>query len=220
MALGAQGNLYVADTWNHRIQKFNKDLQYVTQWGKPTSDLKNPRPTDFWGPRDVTVDAQGNVWVTDTGTGRVLKFDANGTYLATLGGPGSETGKLSEPVGIEIAANGDIYVADAWNSRIQKFDKDLKPVTSFPLPGWVANDPATKPYLALLPGGDIIASEPARQRVLLLEPDGRIAKTYEGTDEIALAGPTGLVVSGDMLFISSRDTNIVLRVPLSDLTAP
>jgi len=218
VALDAQGNLYVADTWNHRIQKFNKDLQYVTQWGKPTSDLTNPRPTDFWGPRDVTVDAQGNVWVADTGTSRVLKFDANGTYLATLGGPGSEAGKLSEPVGIEIAANGDIYVADAWNSRIQKFDKDLKPVTSFPLPGWVRSDPTTKPYLVLLPNGDIIASEPASQRVLLLEPDGRIAKTYEGTDKVALAGPTGLVVSEDMLFISSRDTNIVLRVPLSDLT--
>ena len=220
VALDAQGNLYVADTWNHRIQKFNKDLQYVTQWGKPTSDLTNPRPTDFWGPRDVTVDAQGNVWVADTGTSRVLKFDANGTYLATLGGPGSEAGKLSEPVGIEIAANGDIYVADAWNSRIQKFDKDLKPVTSFPLPGWVRSDPTTKPYLVLLPNGDIIASEPASQRVLLLEPDGRIAKTYEGTDKVALAGPTGLVVSGDMLFISNRDTNIVLGVPLSDLTAP
>jgi hypothetical protein len=108
VAVDAQGNVYVADTWNHRIQKFDKALKYVTQWGSPASDLKNPRPTDFWGPRDVTVDAQGNVWVADTGTSRVLKFDANGTYLATLGGPGSETGKLSEPVGVEVAANGDV----------------------------------------------------------------------------------------------------------------
>ena len=218
LAVDAQGNLYVADTWNHRIQKFDKDLKYVTQWGKPASDLKKPKPTDFWGPRDVTVDAQGNVWVSDTGTSRVLKFDANGTYLATLGGPGTETGKLSEPVGVEVAANGDISVADAWNGRIQKFDKDLKPLTSFPVPGWLPNDPATKPYLALLPDGDIVASDTAHQRVLRLQPDGRIAKTYEGTDEVALAGPTGLAVSGDMLFIASRDTNIVLRIPLSDLT--
>ena len=220
LALDAQGNLYVADTWNHRIQKFDKGLKYVTQWGTPATDLKKPKPTDFWGPRDVTVDTQGNVWVADTGTSRVLKFDANGTYLATLGGPGTETGKLSEPVGVEVAANGDIYVADAWNARIQKFDKDLKELAAFPVPGWLANDPATKPYLALLPNGDIITSDPVRQRVLRLQPDGRIAATYDGTDKIALAGPTGLALSGDMLFISSRDTNIVLRVPLTDLAGP
>jgi DNA-binding beta-propeller fold protein YncE len=220
VAVDAQGNLYVADTWNHRIQKFNKDLQYVTQWGKPASDLKNPKPFDFWGPRDVAVDAQGNVWVTDTGTSRVLKFDPNGTHLATLGGPGSETGKLSEPVGIEIAANGDIYVADAWNVRIQKFDKDLKQVAAFPMPGWLPNDPTTKPYLALLSDGGIIASDPNRQRVLRLQPDGGIAAVYEGSGETVLAGPTGLALSGDFLFISSSATDIVRRVPLSDLSAP
>ena len=220
LAVDAQGNLYVADTWNHRIQKFDKDLKYLTQWGNPASDLKNPRPTDFWGPRDVTVDAQGNVWVADTGTSRVLKFDANGTYLATLGGPGTETGKLNEPVGVEIAANGDIYVADAWNARIQRFDKDLKQLAAFPVPGWLANDPTTKPYLALLPEGDIIASDPTHQRVLRLQPDGRIAAVYQGTEKAPLAGPTGLALSGDMLFISSSATNIVSRVPLSDLTPP
>jgi DNA-binding beta-propeller fold protein YncE len=166
------------------------------------------------------VDAQGNVWVADTGTSRVLKFDANGTYLATLGGPGTETGKLNEPVGVEIAANGDIYVADAWNARIQRFDKDLKELAAFPVPGWLANDPTTKPYLALLPEGDIIASDPTHQRVLRLQTDGRIAAVYQGTDKAPLAGPTGLDLSGDMLFISNSATNIVSRIPLSDLTSP
>jgi uncharacterized protein (TIGR03663 family) len=220
VAVDAQGNVYVADTWNHRIQKFDKDLKYVTQWGSPTSDLKNPRPGEFWGPRDVAVDAEGNVWVADTGTSRVLKFDGNGTQLATLGGPGAELGKLDEPVGIEIAANGDVYVADAWNARIQRFDKDLNPLVAFPVPGWAADDPTTKPYLALLPEGDVIASDPTHQRVLRIQPDGRIAAVYEGSDEIALAGPTGLAISGDNLFISSSATNIVRRIPLSDLMAP
>ena len=123
-------------------------------------------------------------------------------------------------MGVEVAANGDIYVADAWNARIQRFDKDLKQLAAFPVPGWAANDPTTKPYLALLPEGDIIASDPTRERVLRVEPDGRIAAVYEGSDEIALAGPTGLAISGDMLFISSSATNIVRRIPLSDLPAP
>jgi streptogramin lyase len=220
VAVDAQSNLYVADTWNHRIQKFDKDLKYVTQWGKPALDLQNPQPYDFWGPRDVAVDAQGNVWVTDTGNSRVLKFDPNGAYLGTLAGPGSETGKLRDPVGIEVAANGDVYVADGWNSRIQKFDKDLKPLTTFPVPGWVPDDPTTQPYLALLPDGDIIASDPAHQRVLRLQPDGSIGAMYEGLGEKALADPTGLAISGDFFFVSSSGSNIVRRLPLGDLAAP
>jgi uncharacterized protein (TIGR03663 family) len=220
VAVDAQGNVYVADTWNHRIQKFDKDLKYLAQWGKPALDLKNPQPYDFWGPRDVAVDAQGNVWVTDTGNSRVLKFDPDGKYLATLGGPGSEAGKLRDPVGIKIAANGDIYVADGWNSRIQKFDKDLKQLAAFPIPGWLPDDPSTMPYLALLPNGDIIASDPGHQRVLRVQPDGRIAAMYEGLGEKALANPTGVAVSGDFLFIASSGNNIVRRIPLSDLAAP
>jgi DNA-binding beta-propeller fold protein YncE len=220
VVVDTQGNVYVADTWNHRIQKFDKDLKYVTQWGKPALDLKNPQPYDFWGPRDVAVDAQGNVWVTDTGNSRVLKFDPNGKHLATLGGPGSEAGKLRDPVGVEIAANGDIYVADGWNSRIQKFDNDLKPLAAFPVPGWLPDDPTTMPYLALLPNGDIIASDPGHQRVLRLQPDGRIAAMYEGLGEKALDNPTGLAVSGDFFFVSSSGSNVVRRIPLSDLSAP
>ncbi len=217
VAVDAQGNVFVADTWNHRVQKFNQDLQYVTQWGKPASDLKNPKNDEFWGPRDLTVDAEGNVWVADTGTSRILKFDANGTYLATLGGPGSEAGKLSEPVGVEIAANGDVYVADAWNARIQTFDKDLKQLATFPAPGWLANDPLTEPYLALLPDGGIVASDPAHDRVVRFQPDGNVAAIYGGPGGTGVAGPSGLAVSGDFLFISSNATNIVRRIPLSDL---
>jgi len=220
VAVDTQGNVYVADTWNHRIQKFDKDLKYLTQWGKPALDLKNPQPYDFWGPRDVAVDAEGNVWVTDTGNSRVLKFDSNGKHLATLGTPGSEAGQLRDPVGIEVAANGDIYVADGWNSRIQTFDKDLKPLATLPVPGWLPDDPSTMPYLTLLPDGDIIASDPSHQRVLRVQSDGNIAATYEGLDEKALVDPTGLAVSGDFLYVSSSGNNIVRRLLLSDLSAP
>ncbi|MDP2947984.1 MAG: TIGR03663 family protein, partial [Chloroflexota bacterium] len=180
VAVDSQGNVYVADTWNHRIQKFDRDLKFLTQWGRPASDLNNPKPFDFWGPRDVAIDPDGNVWVTDTGDNRLLKFAPDGTFQTALGKPGAEPGQFQEPVAIEIAANGDIFVADAWNSRVQRFDRDLKPLGQFPVPGWVPNDPAAKPYLALAPDGSIIASEPAGQRVLRLGPDGSILSVLEG----------------------------------------
>ncbi|MCJ7510552.1 MAG: TIGR03663 family protein [Dehalococcoidia bacterium] len=221
VAVDSQGNLYVADTWNNRIQKFDRDLNFVTQWGKPASDLTNPKAYDFWGPRDVAVDSEGNVWVADTGTNRILKFAGDGTFLASLGKPGSEPGELREPVGVEFAANGDIIVADAWNSRIQRFDKQFNPVAQFPMPGWIPDDPSTKPYLVLAPDGSIIASETARHRVLRIGADGSILSTLEGTGEKALINPTGLALDNrGFLYISNSGANQIRRVPLTDMPVP
>jgi len=221
VAVDSQGNLYVADTWNNRIQKFDRDLNFVTQWGKPASDLTNPKAYDFWGPRDVATDAEGNVWVADTGTCRILKFAGDGSFLASLGKCGSEPGQFREPVGIEIAANGDILVADAWNSRIQRFDKQFNPVAQFPTPGWFADDPSTKPYLALAPDGSIIASETTRHRLLRIGADGRILYMLEGVGEKALSSPTGLVLDNrGFLYFSNSGANQVRRIPLTDMPVP
>ena len=221
VAVDSQGNLYVADTWNNRIQKFDRDLNFLTQWGKPASDLTNPRPYDFWGPRDVAIDAEGNVWVADTGSNRLLKFAGDGTFLASVGKRGSEPGQLREPVGIEIAANGDIFVADAWNKRIQHFTSQFNPAAQFPMPGWLPDDPSTKPYLALAPDGSIIASETARHRVLRIGADGRILSILEGIGETALVSPTGLALdSRGFLYISSSGANQIRRIPLTDMPVP
>jgi sugar lactone lactonase YvrE len=221
VAVDSQGNLYVADTWNNRIQKFDRDLNFLAQWGKPASDLINPKAYDFWGPRDVAVDSEGNVWVADTGTNRIIKFASDGTFLASLGKPGSEPGQLREPVGIEIAANGDILVADAWNRRLQRFDSQFNPVAQFPMPGWFADDPSTKPYLALTPDGSVIASETTRHRLLRIGTDGQILSSLEGIGDKALSNPTGLALdSRGFLYISNSGANQIRRIPLTDLPVP
>jgi len=221
VAVDSQGNLYVADTWNNRIQKFDRDLNFLAQWGKPASDLINPKAYDFWGPRDVAVDSEGNVWVADTGTNRIIKFASDGTFLASLGKPGSEPGQLREPVGIEIAANGDILVADAWNRRIQRFDSQFNTVAQSPMPGWFPDDPSTKPYLALAPDGSVIASETTRHRLLRIGADGQILYMLEGIGEKALSNPTGLALDNrGFLYISNSGANQIRRIPLTDMPVP
>jgi DNA-binding beta-propeller fold protein YncE len=211
----------VADTWNHRIQKFDRDLKFLTQWGRPASDLSNLRPYDFWGPRDVAIDAEGNVWVADTGNGRILKFASDASFLGSWGKGGSEPGQFREPVGIEIAANGDIFVADAWNGRIQRFDSQFNPLAQLLMPGWVPDDPSTKPYLALAPDGSIIASETASHRLLRIGADGRVLSILEGAGEMALVNPTGLALDDrGFLYISSSGASQIRRIPLTDMPVP
>ena len=77
-------------------------------------------------PRAVAVDAQGNVYVANTGNNRIEVFGPDGKPLRSIGSFGSGDGQLNEPRGVAVDAQGNVYVADTWNARIAKFDPSGK----------------------------------------------------------------------------------------------
>ncbi|MCH7578067.1 MAG: TIGR03663 family protein, partial [Chloroflexi bacterium] len=122
LAVDLDGNLYVADTFNHRIQKFDPDFNFLLAFGVPATSQVDPEPEAFWGPRDVAIDPEGNIWVADTGTARMVKYGPDGRFLQAFGGMGEGAGQFQEPTAIEITPGGDIFVADSGNRRVQRFD--------------------------------------------------------------------------------------------------
>ena len=76
VAVDGSGNVYVADYYNDRIQKFLSDGTYVTQWGS-----KGSSNGQFSSPYGVAVDGSGNVYVADTFNNRIQKFLSDGTYV-------------------------------------------------------------------------------------------------------------------------------------------
>ena len=76
------------------------------------------------GPRGVTTDAAGNLYVADSLNHRIVVFDQDGALLRTVGSQGSGDGQLFEPSGVAVDAAGNLYVADTWNARIAKFAPD------------------------------------------------------------------------------------------------
>ena len=117
LATDAEGNLYISDTSNARIQKFTSDGQALLKWGRDGSF-----DGAFFFPRGVAVDFVGNIFVADESNNRIQKFDARGSFLAKWGREGAGPGQFKSPWGIACDALGNVYVVDTGNHRIQKFD--------------------------------------------------------------------------------------------------
>ncbi len=117
IAMDERGYIYVLDTGNHRVLKFNESGQFITRWGHYGSG-----DGEFVSPGDIAVGPEGNVHVADTGNHRVQKFKPNGEFIIAYGSKGFFTdGVFRNPDGIDVDYRGNVYVADTDNSCIQKF---------------------------------------------------------------------------------------------------
>ena len=146
VAVDANGYVYVADTKNNRVQKFDSDGNYLTEWGPPPDF---GYPPEYYKPTRVAIDnLNGYVYVSD-GLYReyVYKFDLDGTYLTRIGGwagsyPGFP-GKFNGARGLSVDSFGNLYVVDNYNDRVQKFDSEGNFTTAlyeFYHPGSIAID--------------------------------------------------------------------------------
>lgn len=198
IAVDAEGFVYVADTWNHRIQKFDSDLKFVAKWGEnaDTRGVAQGNGGKFYGPRAVAVDPDGNLLVTDAGNHRVQKFSPGGQFLGAFGGQGSREGQFLEPVGIGVDGEGNIFVVDTWNHRIQKFDKDFRFIAQIPVNGWESTGVINKPHLAVEPGGNIVVADPENHRLLRFSSGGSLLAVINryGTDNSSFILPVGVAV--------------------------
>ncbi|MBN2550066.1 MAG: TIGR03663 family protein [Anaerolineales bacterium] len=167
IAIGSDGSVYVADTWNHRIQKFSQTGEFLKLWGYFG---QAEQPAAFWGPRDVAVDSAGRVYVTDTGNKRVVIFDSEGNYIDQFGSVGFEAGEFDEPVGLAVDGSGQIYVADTWNQRIQVIsageDGVYRQIKSWDVTAWFGQSLDNKPYLVVDGRGNVFITDPEGYRVL------------------------------------------------------
>ena len=86
MAAASDGSLYVADSFNHRIQHFSADGRVLNAWGGPSQGAgADAAPGTFQEPWGVAVAPDGSVYVADTWNHRVQKFTADGRFLLTCG---------------------------------------------------------------------------------------------------------------------------------------
>jgi hypothetical protein len=125
VTVDSKGNIYVADSQNHRIQKCNLIASAPGYACSTFAGETGVNANDFGHlghPLSVKVDAAGRVYVADEWNNRIQVFNSSGAYLTTIGG--NWTGNTSDfrsPSGIALDGTGNLYVADRDNHRIQKF---------------------------------------------------------------------------------------------------
>jgi streptogramin lyase len=119
VAIGPEGEMWVADFANNRLQHFNPAGEYVGRFGSQGSGAGK-----LDHPASIAIDAEGNLWVADKGNNRIQKFSPEGVLLDGFGSLGSGNGQFNGPEGIAIDAAGDIWVSDTYNYRIQKFSAE------------------------------------------------------------------------------------------------
>jgi len=215
IVVNQQGFVYVADTWNHRIQKFTANGTFVLMWDTWGS---NEAPDGFWGPRGIALDNKGNVYVTDTGKQRVVVFDRDGVYINQFGGLGMTAGYFDEPVGIAVDNEGLIYVADTWNNRIQVIRplgelENFLPFLSWELNAWKSQSLENKPFLALNARNQVLVTDPDRGRILQFDNQGNFLQLWGGFDNATLMGITsGITVDKDgHVWVTDSTNNTLLR---------
>ncbi len=212
IAVDAEGRVFVADTWNHRVQVFEADGTFVTKWGSYGQTVESV--SLLYGPRDLAIDASGRVFVTDTGNKRVLVYNRQGWLLNQWGGAGVGPGQFEEPVGIDVDSQGNIYVADTWNQRIQVFDSDLVYLREWTVDAWYGESVLNKPYLAVDGQDRVYITDPEGYRVAVFSSEGDLLATFGsyGFDDRSFSLPTGIDIDrAGRIYIADASRNRVMR---------
>jgi sugar lactone lactonase YvrE len=116
VAVDGEGNLYVADTYNNRIEIFDADGQFVSTFGKAGDG-----PGYFARPKGVAIDGDGHIWVADGVQDRVQVFNKDGQLLIALGGHGLLPGQFQGLVGIAVDKKNRVFTTEIFPGRAQQF---------------------------------------------------------------------------------------------------
>jgi sugar lactone lactonase YvrE len=136
IAVDARGNLFIADTMNHRIRKVDRSGVIRTIAGAGAAGIVGvggpAREADLNRPRDVAVSRFGDIFIADTGNHRVCQIDARGDLYVVAGcvwgasadealsesGPKKAVNRLSAPVSVATDSKGNLYAADLGGDRV------------------------------------------------------------------------------------------------------
>jgi uncharacterized protein (TIGR03437 family) len=213
LAVDGNGNLYIADTGNHRVRKVDPGGTITTVAGAGrlgdsgfSGDNGPATAAKLNSPSGVALDAAGNIYIADTGNGRIRKVDTSGTittvagrgngFVLGNGGPATSA-ELANPSDVAVDAKGNIFIADVGNSAIRKVDS-AGTITSVlhggfgycapsPIPA-VGADVGRATGLAVDSSGNLYIADESADCVQELETNGTVSTVAGGGTNLNAEG--------------------------------
>jgi streptogramin lyase len=179
------GKIYVVEYNNNRVQVFNADGTYFSQFGSGGLDEE-----EFNNPRGISIGINGKIYVADATNSRIQIFNADGTYLSQFGSSGTGNGKFNQPGGVAVDGSGKIYVADNLNNNIQIFSNYKK----------VTGTPTTKgTYTAQFEVNDGTSTVPYNLKINVVDPKLEYVNTLKEStaNDGSISGSVVVTLIGD-----------------------
>ncbi|MCE5223149.1 6-bladed beta-propeller [bacterium] len=190
-----QQRLYVADSYNNRVQAFIRGNVFQLGFG---GFGQNEREFDKVG---GIASNNEKIFVVDSANARIQVFDAKGVYLSQFGSFGTEEGFFRNPTDISI--DGDsLYVCDTGNSRIQVFKTTGEFVSAFGKAG-LGNVEFNNPLGIEVSEGNIFVADTNNHRIQVLDLHGAYQTSFgwQGSEEKAFIYPKGITLYNGSLYV-------------------
>ncbi len=176
VAVNQVGEIFIADTFNARIQKFSPDGKFINAWGRVGGQPGEYLQHGYLA--SIDVDNLGFVYVREFDGGRIQKYTEDGEYIATFSKRGTGQGELDEGYGLSVI-DGKIFCADTFESRIQVFSLDGEFIEVWDPGEGNSGSHFNHPVdIARTSTGDLIVSDWKNDRVLKLSNKGEFLKTW------------------------------------------
>jgi uncharacterized repeat protein (TIGR03803 family) len=244
VAVDAYGNLFIEDSNNSVIRKVGTNGIILTVAGGGTNypgDGGVATDAELWYPQGVAVDANGNLFIAETGNNLIRKVDTNGIITTVAGGgtnyPGdgraATNAVLEGPCGVAVDAKGNLFIADTSNNRIRKVGISgiITTVAGNGTSGYsgdggvATNAELSYPQrVAVDANGNLFIADSDNSRIRVVGTNGIITTVagngtsgYSGDGGVAtnavLDGPCGVAVDANgNLFIADYPNNRIRKV--------
>jgi sugar lactone lactonase YvrE len=173
VAIDPNGNIWVVDENNNRIEKFGWKGEYLASYGSLGSGNGQ-----FNHPTGIEADSAGNIWVADTGNNRIEKFSEAGAFLSAFGSTGTGNGKLSSPQGIAVDSAGRIWIADTANNRVEEFNAKGAFLAAFATKGSAPGQLSEPAAIDIAPNGNVWVADTANNRIEVFNEQGDYVAAY------------------------------------------
>jgi len=212
-----ENSVYVVDNQLNKIQKFDLDGNFVTQWGIQGND-----PGQFMYPSGITIGKNSTVLVVDTGNHRIQQFSSDGDFIMMFGSSGTSDNQFISPMGITTDSEGNIYVSDPSSNRIKKFDSSGNFIQAFgPNSAGISLRPRG---ITIDPEGNLYVADGDNNRILRLDPNGMTLTAFGSmgieAGKFKIAKDVALDKFGNLFVVDSNghriqkfDTPIVGETP-------